>query len=171
MQIDIITTLFSVEIGLEDINIGLLTAFLENKYDVRSHYYFKPDDETIEVRVDSDLYIFSVFYNNIEFCDKIIKRIRTHNPSSLILWCGNYVTLYSRELLAYDVDYILLGDEEFTIENIVNLTKNNESDNIKYLESVLSKQCNQNKNIARIDITKLPNANRDCIRKRSIYLQ
>lgn len=166
MQIDIITTIFSVEIGLEDINIGLLTAFLKNKYDVRSHYYYKPDDETIEVRTNSDLYIFSIFYNNIEFCNKIIREIRIKNPSSLIIWCGNYATLYSKELLAYDTDYILLGDEEIVIDNIINLIENNESDNIKYLESVLSKHCKENKKIAHVDITKLPNANRDCIRKR-----
>lgn len=122
----------------------------ENGFLVDIKYFHKKETyEDIIKNIESnyDLIGFSVHSANYEKCCKISTYLRKVMPTTKIFWGGYFPTMYYREILneKRDVDYIILGDGEKPILELLNALK--EKKNNFLHSSIVTYSNNKNKKI------------------------
>jgi len=109
-------------------NVGVdqIAGYLRNKgfsVDILYHHKNLHYDEVVEELVlNYDFYGFSINSSNYECCARLANYIKDNTSNATIVFGGGYPTRYYREIfnLCPNVDYIILGDGELPMENLLN---------------------------------------------------
>lgn len=109
-------------------NVGVdqLAGYLrKNRFlvDILYHHKNLCVDEVIEsLGLDYDFYGFSVNSSNFKSCAKLSEYIKKKTKGATVAFGGGYPTRYYREIfdICHTVDYIILGDGEKPLENLLN---------------------------------------------------
>ena len=115
-------------------NVGVdqIAGYLRNKgfcVDLLYHHKNLHYDEIIEsLGLDYDFYGFSINSSNYSCCKLLVKYLRKQTSNATIIFGGGYPTRYYQEIFddIPDINYIVLGDGELPMENIINHTLHNE---------------------------------------------
>lgn len=115
-------------------NVGIdqIAGYLRNaKFDVDIYYRHKKLELISiinEISLEYDVYGFSVNSSNYEYCCKASLFIKEQKPNAIIIFGGGYPTRYYREIYSQNshIDYIILGDGELPMENLLESIFGNE---------------------------------------------
>ena len=95
------------------------------------------DLEELIANESPDMVGFSVLTFNLLNCMEVSKIVRKCNPRTKICFGGWHPTLYPRETLAFDfVDYIVIGEGEWTFRDLVKINEGNENPAEKELAGI-----------------------------------
>lgn len=176
------TTLVSIpEENLENIEIECLQAYLERKkYDVESIYLDplkKIEEQFLCLDKKSRIFNLSVYSESsvypkelLKFAD-LAKMIKNECESSVVLLSGKYASVYYKDILKDKrfeaIDYIMLGDCEYTLEKLIKImsAKKNVNNFIKTNNNIASRDSLDNKEFLNIDINALPFSKRTFLKK------
>jgi radical SAM superfamily enzyme YgiQ (UPF0313 family) len=93
--------------------------------------------EELITKESPDMVGFSVLTFNLLNCMEVSKIVRKCNPRTKICFGGWHPTLYPRETLAFDfVDYIVIGEGEWTFRDLVKINEGNENPAEKELAGI-----------------------------------
>jgi len=85
-----------------------------------------------------DVYLLSSFTNNIEFANKIVSTIRKQETNPVVIMGGPHATIRDQELLQSGVDYIVRGEGEKTLTQLLEYLEKDRDmanvDGISYLK-------------------------------------
>ena len=109
-------------------NVGVdqLAGYLRNKgfaVDILYHHKNLRYEEVVkEIAPNYDFYGFSINSSNYDCCVELAHYIKASIPAAITVFGGGYPTRYYREIFeaCTSVDYIILGDGELPMENLLN---------------------------------------------------
>lgn len=173
MIIQLFATMF--EEAAENIGIGRITAFLtKNNKEVVTTYFNKKDtiEEGFEkVDLNCKIYGFSMYNSNVTFFIPIINKIKKINPDAIVFVGSKYATTYYEDILEnaefQDVDFVVLGDGEYSILNLVQCIEDGEDINefVKNHPNIAAKAYVTDKVPAALDINMLPYPDRTWLKE------
>jgi len=93
--------------------------------------------EELITKESPDMVGFSVLTFNLLNCMAVSKMVRKCNPRTKICFGGWHPTLYPQETLAFDfVDYIVIGEGEWTFRDLVKINQGNKNPTEKELAGI-----------------------------------
>lgn len=168
--------------GLENVEVGGLQAYLsENGYDsdcIQLDGNNDVDEHYSCLDLSSKLYSMFVYAESSVYPESILgfaelaKKIKTDVPDSIIVLGSKFPSIYYKEILSDErflyVDYIVLGDAEYTLAALIDCIENNEdvSEFVMAHKNIASKTSIKNKEILNIDINELPLPDRTYIKNK-----
>lgn len=180
------TTLVSIpEENLENIEIECLQAYLEKKkYEVES-IYLDPkknvEEQFLCLDKNSKVFNLSIYSESSVYPEELLKfgklaiKIKNECKSSVVLLSGKYASVYYKEILndrRFDaIDYILLGDSEYTLEKLIEKMEEKEDfrNFIRTNNHIASRDSIDNKEFLNIDINELPFSKRTYLKIKENY--
>jgi radical SAM superfamily enzyme YgiQ (UPF0313 family) len=114
-------SIYENRLFFEDLGVNRIGAFLEERHIDYKFLYIKCNsaiDETIWDEIAaSDFLGISVYDNNIDFADFIVKKVKTMNPTIITFYGSQYASIAYKDILNKNasVDCIMLGDGEYSI--------------------------------------------------------
>ena len=154
---------------IEYLGIASIASYLREKGEIVHIYDFSvntPIDKIIEkIGDDYQLYGFSLFHTNAERIYQISEALKSYKQS-IKIFAGGYLATYSSYNILNDcpaMDFIVLGDGEYTLNNVIKTMQNN--GDISALASVATRYDKKVKVASCIDITDMPWPARDYIEK------
>ncbi len=164
MKVHLFAVNYLGDIGIENIGVGRLTAFLKEKnIDVKTSYIVngsKIEKLLEEIDLSCDLYGFSAYPDNVNFIMEVVKEIKKRNSKAIVFLGSKYATSHADLLLEDydDIDFIMLGDGEFPLLDIVNDLKSGKDIKTICKENkyIKNKENKEDKEVCAIDINLLP---------------
>ncbi|MDR0404897.1 MAG: radical SAM protein [Oscillospiraceae bacterium] len=159
--------------GLENIEAGRLKTYLSEKGYKTNHAHFSGGMDVDNqccycLDFSGKLYVMSVYSESSVYPDDILffsqlgDKIKSENPNSIVVLSGKYASIYYKEILKdkrfSHIDYIILGDCEYTLSSLIDCINKND-DISKFVaehKNIVSKESTDNKEFLNIDINELP---------------
>lgn len=134
---------------IEYLGIASIASYLRNRGEIVHIYDFSvktPIDKIIEkIGGDYQIYGFSLFHTNAERIYQISEALKNYRQD-IKIFAGGYLATYSSYDILNDcpaMDFIILGDGEYTLSNVINAMQNN--GDISALASVATRNDKTNK--------------------------
>ena len=169
MKILLISVPYSNRLSNESLGIERICTYLKAQNKVVDVLYIHESDdvekEFSKIDLNYDIFGFSPLHDNIDFVSKLALLIKRSNPFSFVVFGSKYITSYYKDIVLYEkekeescFDFLVLGEGEYTMLNIMNCLERNEdiknyanqNENIATIESI------ENKKALSIDINELP---------------
>ena len=173
--------------GLENIEIERLQSFLVQQGHNVNHIHLNgnndDDKNTTYLDLNCKLYIMSIYSESsvypesLLFFSSLARRVKAEITDSIIFFIGKFASIYYKEILRDErfnyIDYIVLGDCEYTIATLIeNIEKSTDlSEFVLHNNNIASRTSMDNKEFASIDINELPLPNRDFITKNKPFTE
>jgi len=173
MKILLIATSFEDGLRIENLGIGRIASYLkQNGYYVDIKYFERSSD--IEFAYESintqyDLYGISTYNNNIDFVLNLCEIIKSKQKNSVIVLGSKFITSYYEEFYLYAkanaVDFLVLGDGEYTLLDIIKYIQSGDDLNLlaKNHKHIANKNFIEDKQPLSININDLPLPDRQWI--------
>ena len=166
------TTMMTILIdNLENIEMERSQAYFEkNGFESECVHLYGNDADELCSCIDLNSIIFcffvysesSVYPAGILTFAELANKIKCIKNDSIIVFCGKYTSLYYKDILDdnrfANVDYVILGDCEYSLKKLVNCVEKKENVNefVKQQKNIASRSSMENKEFLNIDINELP---------------
>ena len=173
MDVQLFSTVFERGLMSENIGIGRITSYLQQRDVSVLVTYFKNDDIDAAIqKIDCGVscYGFSLYQTNILFFLKIMKHIKAVNPNAIIVVGSKYSSIYYKDILKSSefnaVDIVALGDGEESLFKIIDCIKhgNDVFELAVNYDHIASKVSFENKKADALDINTLPFPDREWVK-------
>ena len=171
--------------GIECVEIERLQSFLSNNgYKTECIHLNEANsinEHYSKIDLESKLYFMYVFSDSSVYPKSIIvlselaQKIKRKSSQNIVVFGGKYVSIYYKEILKdnrfSNIDYIVLGDTEYTMLELINSIENNIilSDFVKSHKNIASKNSLNNKEFLNININDLPLPDRTILKKNKSF--
>ena len=167
------TTLLTMSAdGLENVEAGSLQAYLlEKGYDTENVHLNMDnnlDEQYQRLDMNSRIFNMTVYSESSVYPESLLgfaalsRKIKTEDSSRITVLSSKYASIYYKEILNDArfscIDYIILGDAEYTLAALIDCIEKSEDLNqfVEQNKNIASKSCMDGKEFLNIDINELP---------------